>query len=93
MRFGFDIGKLNHCWTKEDLAIKSISFGTMSREKLAVFVNSWFVLTKTVYYSWIELLYKICFVDDIKLLEIKEGTARILVHSQADNVRAAVFLN
>lgn len=48
----------------------------MSREKLAVFVNPWFVLTKPVYYSWIELLYKICFVDDKKLLEIREGIAQ-----------------
>lgn len=48
----------------------------MSREKLAVFVNPWFVLTKPVYFSWIELLYKMCFVEDIKLLEIREGTAQ-----------------
>lgn len=76
MRFEFEIGTLNHCWTKEDIAVKSISFGTTSREKLAGFVNPWSVLTKPVYYSWIELLYKMCFVEDKKLLETREGTAQ-----------------
>lgn len=32
MRLEFETGKLNHCWTKEDISVKSISFGTRSRE-------------------------------------------------------------
>jgi len=48
----------------------------MSIEKLAVFVNPWFVSTKPVYYRWIELLYRIFIVDNKKLFEIREGTAQ-----------------
>lgn len=76
MSFEFEIGKSNYCWSREDIAVKSICFRTMSREKLAVFVNPWFVLTKPVYYRRIELLYRMCFVDDKKFFEMREGTAQ-----------------
>lgn len=34
------------------------------------------MLTKPVYYRRIELLHRLCFVDDKKLFEIREGIAQ-----------------
>lgn len=93
MGFAFEIRKLNHCWSREDIAVKSICFGSMSREKMAVFVNLWLVLTKPVYCRWIELLYRMCCGDDKISLRSEEEQHRTLVCSQAASLGAAVFLN